>query len=80
VPGGGATYVRRTNGTRVIGGGGTSYVEPGAVVASADPGAAAEPAAAAGGEPEPGWGGSYPVSTRGGRWFRRGRHIVLTGV
>jgi hypothetical protein len=33
------------------------------------------------GEPDPAApSNGYPAASRGGRWFRRGRHIVLTGL
>jgi hypothetical protein len=83
----GPSYVRRSNGTRVIPGiPRASYVEPGQVV-SGEPMSVEPGQAGASGEPsqgtadaEPGWSSSYPTASRGGRWFRRGRHIVLTGL
>jgi hypothetical protein len=64
------TYVRRTNGTttRVVGAPipttTVGYSEPSTVYTDPD---YTEPV-------------EYPVAMRGGRWFRRGRHIILTGV
>jgi hypothetical protein len=61
-------YVRRVNGgTRVIGG------EPVAIGGVA-PGMIGEP------DGDPAIAGGAIGSARGGRWFRRGRHIVLTGL
>jgi hypothetical protein len=85
--GGGRTFVRRSNGTRAVSGvAGPSYVEssPDAAIegghveagaAQGDPGHAAPGDGALGYAPD-----GYPTSSRGGRWFRRGRHIVLTGL
>jgi hypothetical protein len=76
---GGPTYVRGTNGsTRYFGGGGPVVGGP-VAIPDGVPSDYADPATYAA-DPSYAEPSDYPVATRGGRWFRRGRHIVLTGL
>jgi len=81
---GGPGYSRRANGrvVRTYGAGGPTYVnggpqlvEDGGVAGPADAPAAEPMQAAPDGDP-----GYAQMASRGGRWFRRGRNIVLTGL